>query len=241
MLDGITQVTESDEFVYHEMMSHVPIFSHNNPEKILIIGGGDGGIAREVLRHQHVKHVTMIEIDGSVVDFSQKYMPKINNGAFNNSKLHLKIADGAEFIKNTSEKFDIIIVDSTDPQGPGSVLFTKDFYKDCYNALSPDGILVTQNGVPFMQAEALKNSITFLKDIFQYASCFRATIPTYAFGEMTFGWASNKDYRLLTLPQIQKRFDVDRLEMNYYTPAIHLAAFALPAYIDKIVNLKKSQ
>ena len=131
MLDGVTQVTEADEFIYHEMMTHVPIFSHDNPENILIIGGGDGGIAREVLRHKRVVSVTMIEIDESVVHFSKQYLPKISNGAFDNPKLRLKIADGAVFVRDTQLKFDVIIVDSTDPEGLGSVLFTKEFYTNC--------------------------------------------------------------------------------------------------------------
>ncbi|MFT6084130.1 MAG: spermidine synthase [Alphaproteobacteria bacterium] len=237
MLDGVTQVTEADEFVYHEMMTHTPIFAHDNPKNILIIGGGDGGIAREVLRHQRVETVTMIEIDKAVVDFSQKFMPKINDGVFDSPKLKLEIADGAAFVKHTSEKFDIIIVDSTDPEGPGEVLFTHEFYTDCHAILNPDGILVTQNGVPFMQPDELKQSVTFFRDIFKNGSCFRATIPTYAFGEMTMGWATDKNYNDLSLVTLQKRFDTENLTMRYYTPKVHLASFALPAYIENIIKI----
>lgn len=237
MLDGITQVTEADEFVYHEMMTHVPIFAHDNPENILIIGGGDGGIAREVLRHNHVKSVTMIEIDSAVVDFSKKFMPKISADAFEHPKFSLKIADGARFVAETSDKYDIIIVDSTDPEGPGEVLFTKEFYTNCHRILTPDGILVTQNGVPFMQADELKQSVGFFRDIFQYGTCYRATIPTYAFGEMAMGWASDKDYSNIDRNLIHQRFDIQKLDMNYYTPELHKAAFALPAYMQKIIAL----
>ena len=236
MLDGVTQVTEADEFIYHEMMTHVPIFSHNNPESILIIGGGDGGIAREVLRHSRVKSVTMIEIDEAVINFSQKFIPNINNGAFDNSKLMLKIADGAVFVHDTKQKFDVVIVDSTDPDGLGNVLFTKEFYMDCYRILNKDGILVTQNGVPFMQANELKQSMAYFRQIFKNSTCFRATIPTYAFGEMAMGFASDKDYTDFNISLLKERFNTENLVLNYYTPNIHRAAFALPAYIEKILN-----
>jgi spermidine synthase len=236
MLDGVTQVTEADEFIYHEMMTHVPIFSHANPENILIIGGGDGGIAREVLRHNRVKSVTMIEIDESVVIFSKEFMPKINNGAFDNPKLTLKIADGAAFVQNTTDRFDVIIVDSTDPEGLGSVLFTKEFYTNCHRILKTGGILVTQNGVPFMQANELKQSMTSFKEIFKHGTCYRATIPTYAFGDMAMGFASDTDYTNLDISVIIARFKSENLSMNYYTPNIHKASFSLPAYIENIIK-----
>ncbi len=236
MLDGVTQVTTADEFVYHEMMTHVPIFSHADPKRLLIIGGGDGGIAREALRHQNLKKIVMVEIDPNVPEFSKKYLPEISNGAFENSRLDLRIDDGAAYVKNTTEKFDIIIVDSTDPIGPGAVLFTREFYADCKKILAADGILVTQNGVPFMQADELKSSVGFFREIFRYGTCFRATVPTYAFGEMAMGWASEKDYRNLTLENLQTKFAELEGETGYYTPAVHLAAFALPAYIEKILN-----
>jgi spermidine synthase len=235
MLDGVTQVTEADEFIYHEMMTHIPLFTHDNPQHILIIGGGDGGIAREVLRHSRVQSVTMIEIDKAVVDFSQEFMPKINNGAFDNPKLTLKIADGAAFVRDTNQKFDVIIVDSTDPVGMGSVLFTQEFYTDCHHILNTGGILVTQNGVPFMQSDELKQSVTYFRRIFKTGTCYRATIPTYAFGEMAMGFASDIDYSNIDIAVLKQRFHAENLDMNYYTPHIHKAAFALPAYIEKII------
>lgn len=236
MLDGITQVTLFDEFVYHEMMTHTPILSHDNPKNVLIIGGGDGGIAREALRHTALNKVTMIEIDKAVVDFSKLHLPEVSNGAFDNPKLDLRIEDGAKFVAETDERFDVIIVDSTDPQGPGEVLFTKEFYTNCHRALTKDGILVTQNGVPFMQAEELKQSVGYFREIFKNGSCYRATIPTYAFGEMAMGWASDKDYSGLTLDILEKRFKDADLEMRYYTPEVHKAAFALPVYIQNIIK-----
>ena len=236
MLDGVTQVTEADEFIYHEMMTHIPLFAHDNPQNILIIGGGDGGIAREVLRHSRVQSVTMIEIDKAVVDFSKKFMPKINNGAFDNPKLTLTIADGAAFVRDTNQKFDVIIVDSTDPVGMGSVLFTQEFYTHCHHILNTGGILVTQNGVPFMQSDELKQSVTYFRQIFKTGTCYRATIPTYAFGEMAMGFASDTDYSMLDISVLKQRFYTENLIMRYYTPHIHKAAFALPAYIEKIIS-----
>lgn len=233
MIDGVTQVTLFDEFVYHEMMTHVPILSHDDPKNILIIGGGDGGIAREALRHKNIDCITMVEIDKSVVDFSLKYLPEISDGAFDNPKLKLIIADGAKFISETSDKFDIIIVDSTDPIGPGEVLFTKYFYNNCHNILTKNGILVTQNGVPFMQPDELKQSLSYFKNIFKFGTCYRATIPTYVFGEMTMGFASNKDYSNLSVDDLKKK--QDNIEMKYYTAEVHKAAFALPKYIQNII------
>ena len=236
MLDGITQVTTADEFVYHEMMTHVPLFSHDNPEKVLIIGGGDGGIAREALRHPNVQSVTMVEIDEAVVRFSKEHLASVSDGAFDNPKLTLIITDGARYMKETQEKFDVIIVDSTDPVGPGAALFTKEFYTDCKKALTREGVLVTQNGVPFMQADELKSTISKFRELFKIGSCYRATIPTYAFGEMAMGWATDKDYSGLSEQEIKRKFDRAGMKTRYYTPAVHKAAFALPAYFLEILN-----
>lgn len=236
MLDHITQVTLLDEFIYHEMMTHTPILFHKNPENILIIGGGDGGIAREVLKHKNIKHVDMVEIDHNVVDFSVQYLPEISDGCFDDPRLKLHIADGAQFVKNTDSQYDVIIVDSTDPQGPGEVLFTHEFYTDCHNILTPEGILVTQNGVPFMQGDELTQSVSFFRDIFKVGTCYRATIPTYAFGEMAMGFASHLNYpETVSLDILRSRFHDAKISTRYYTPDIHLASFALPAYIQKLI------
>ena len=150
-LDDVVQTTEGDNFIYHEMLTHVPILAHGSAREILIIGGGDGGMAREALRHENVARVTMVEIDAGVVEFSRQYLPKLSNGAFEDPRLDLVINDGAVFMRETERRFDVIIVDSTDPIGPGEVLFTDHFYGHAKRALNPGGILVTQNGVPFMQ------------------------------------------------------------------------------------------
>lgn len=144
-LDGITQVTEKDEFVYHEMMSHVPILAHGNAKKVLIIGGGDGGVLREVLRHKTVEKCTMVEIDRSVVDMCVEYLPMISAGAFDDPRTDLVIADGAKFVAETDERYDVVIVDSTDPVGPGAILFSEEFYKNAKRCMAGGGIIVTQS------------------------------------------------------------------------------------------------
>ncbi|MAU53964.1 MAG: spermidine synthase [Roseovarius sp.] len=234
-LDDVVQVTEGDNFIYHEMMTHVPILAHGAARRVLIIGGGDGGMAREVLRHRAVGHVTMVEIDAGVVAFSREYLPMLSAGAFDDPRLELVIADGAEFIRQTTGGYDVIIVDSTDPVGPGEVLFTDTFYGHAKRALNPDGILVTQNGVPFLQGEELTNTMRAFRALFADATCYLATIPTYAGGPMAFGWATDGPARATPLDVLQGRFDASGIETGYYTPEVHKAAFALPGYVAKLI------
>ena len=157
-LDGIVQTTEGDEFIYHEMLAHVPILAQKAAKgavgKVLIVGGGDGGCIREVLRHRDVPECVMVEIDASVIDMSRKHLPNHHAGAFDDPRARIVIADGARFVQETAERFDVVIIDSTDPVGPGKVLFTREFYAGCKRCLTPGGVLVTQNGVPFLQADA---------------------------------------------------------------------------------------
>jgi spermidine synthase len=236
MLDGAVQVTLADEWVYHEMMSHVPLFALPEPKNVLVIGGGDGGILREVLKHPSVKTATLCEIDRTVVDMSAKYFPEISAGAFDNPHTEIIIADGVKFVSETNLKFDAILVDSTDPQGPGAVLFTKSFYASCRRCLKGGGVLVTQNGVPFMQADELRRSVTFFRELFKDGGCYLATVPTYAGGQMAFGWATdNPKLRSAKLADLRERFAASKIVTKYYTPAVHKAAFALPAFIDRII------
>ena len=165
LLDGVVQTTEKDEYIYHEMMVHVPLFAHPNPKRVLIIGGGDGGILREVLRHPNIEHVTQVEIDQSVIDMCKKYFPNHSNGAFDDPRAHIVIDDGKEFVANCIETFDVIISDSTDPIGPGEVLFTSDFYADEKKCLNPGGIMVAQNGVPFLQGDEITTTYQRLKPL----------------------------------------------------------------------------
>jgi spermidine synthase len=234
-LDDVVQVTEGDNFIYHEMMSHVPIIAHGAARRVLIIGGGDGGMAREVLKHDTVEHVTMVEIDAGVVAFSKEYLPTISAGAFDDPRLELVIADGAEFIRSTQGGYDVIIVDSTDPIGPGEVLFTDTFYGQAKRALAEDGILVTQNGVPFMQGEELTNTMRAFRALFVDATCYLATIPTYAGGPMAFGWGTDGPARATPPDVLRGRFEAAGITTDYYTPEVHAAAFALPGYVAKLI------
>ncbi|WP_065329352.1 polyamine aminopropyltransferase [Tritonibacter mobilis] len=234
-LDDVVQTTEGDNFIYHEMLTHVPILAHGAAKRVLIIGGGDGGIAREVLKHASVEHVTMVEIDAGVVDFSKEYLPMLSQGAFDDARLNLVINDGAVFMKETDDKFDVIIVDSTDPIGPGEVLFTDTFYGHAARVLTEDGIIVTQNGVPFMQGDELTNTMRAFQALFQDATCYLATIPTYVGGPMALGWGSHSTKaRDVDLATLEARFAAANLTPDYYTPEVHKAAFALPGYVKKL-------
>jgi spermidine synthase len=237
MLDGATQITTKDEFIYQEMMVHVPMFAFGNPKSVLIIGGGDGGIAREVLKHRNIDVCVQVEIDKNVVDFSLRHFPEISQGAFADQKLKLLIEDGAKFVANSKDKFDIIIVDSTDPDGPASVLFTQIFYENCHKCLSGNGILVTQNGVPFLQPKELISSISYFRQIFQFGSCYLASIPTYIGGQMAMGFATDSgEYFKLSSDILWDRFAKLNIETKYYNPDVHLASFALPNFIKNLLS-----
>ena len=226
-LDGVVQTTEGDECVYHEMMAHVPILAHGAVRRVLIVGGGDGGMAREVLKHPEIA-LTQVEIDPAVVEFSKQYLPNLSRGAFDDPRLDLVIADGCAFMKAEGEAYDVIIVDSTDPIGPGEVLFTAEFYADCKARLAPGGVLVTQNGVPFVQPEEVTDSFRRLGKSFADVWFYRAAVPTYQGGDMAFGWASDDPaLRRRTVEEIAPRFEALGIETRYYTPEVHVAAFAL--------------
>lgn len=231
-LDGVIQTTERDEFVYHEMMTHVPILAHGDATRVLIVGGGDGGILREVLRHPAIESVTMVEIDRSVVEMCAKFFPGHSAGAFEDPRLELVIADGAEFVRTSSGGFDVIIVDSTDPIGPGEVLFEADFYRHSHRLLAPGGIMVTQNGVAFMQIDEVTNTARRMGAVFADAWFYQAAIPTYVGGLMTLGWGSDDPTaRRVPVEVLADRFARSGLVTRYYTPEVHVAAFALPRFV----------
>ena len=234
-LDGVVQVTEGDEFIYHEMMAHVPILAHGDAKRVLVIGGGDGGMAREALRHKGVERVVMVEIDAGVIEFSKRFLPGIGAGCFDDPRLEVVISDGADFVKTADETFDAIIVDSTDPIGPGETLFTETFYGHARARLTERGVLVTQNGVPFMQPGELTNTMRAFKALFSDAACYLATIPTYTGGPMAMGWGTNGDARATPLTTLEQRFAASGIETRYYTPAVHQAAFALPGYVARLM------
>jgi len=237
MLDGAVQLTTADEFIYHEMIAHMPLFAHGKAQEVLIIGGGDGGAAREVLRHDNVKRLIQVEIDRGVVDLCLKYLPELSAGAFDDPRLDLIIGNGAAYMKTRYTAFDVIIVDSTDPVGPGACLFTTEFYTDCAAALAPGGVLVTQNGVPFLQPDELKSTQAIFKSIFAARAAFIATIPSYVGGPMAFGWGGD-DPSLLTQSSadLELRYDEAEFKTRYYSPGIHNAALILPPYISALVN-----
>lgn len=241
MLDGATQVTTRDEFIYHEMMSHVPIFAHGKAKEVLIVGGGDCGIAEEVLKHKSVKRLTQVEIDESVLAFSKEHFPEFTRPVFGDKRFESVIADGMEYVGATERRFDVIIVDSTDPQGPGAILFTREFYARCKRCLAPGGVMVTQNGVPFMQPDELAGSVASFKKLFADGACYVAAIPTYVGGHMAMGWAA-KDKKLRKQPvrTIAARYvKAGRFKTRYWTPEVHVASFALPRFIAEIVKKAK--
>ncbi|OJJ10870.1 spermidine synthase [Alphaproteobacteria bacterium AO1-B] len=232
MLDGVTQVTTRDEFIYHEMMSHVPIIAHGAAKSVLIVGGGDCGLAEEVLKHASVESLVQVEIDKSVVDFSEEHFADFNMGVLENPRFELVIEDGLKFAAETDRRFDVVIVDSTDPHGPGAVLFSEDFYRDIHRILTPGGVLVTQNGVPFLQRDELVTSVERFSRIFKDAAAYIAAIPTYFGGHMTLGWASdNVDLRKQAASILEERFKAAGFDTQYYTPDVHAASFALPKFI----------
>lgn len=242
MLDGIVQTTEKDEFIYHEMMVHVPLLAHSKPRRVLIIGGGDGGILREVLRHPGIEHVTQVEIDQSVIDMCRQYFPNHSQGAFDDPRVNIVIADGREFVANCSEQFDVIISDSTDPIGPGEALFTSSFYADEKTCLAEGGIMVAQNGVPFMQGDEITTTWRRLTPLYQDVSFYVAPVPTYVGGFMTLAWATDTPaLRQQTAEQIHGRLQAVQQENpdfrpRYYNADVHVAAFALPNYVRELLT-----
>lgn len=236
-LDGVLQTSERDEFIYHEMLTHVPILAHGDVQDILIIGGGDGGMLEEALKHRSIKHATMVEIDPSVVDMCREHLPSISKNAFEDPRLDLVFADGVDFVKSTEKRFDIAIIDSTDPIGPGEVLFTADFYRSTKNILKEGGILVTQNGVPFVQGDEFSRSMQTLRPLFVDTTAYMATVPGYVGGPMAFGWGSDAlQHRECPLDVLKQRHIKSAIATQYYTPDVHQAAFALPGYVLALFN-----
>ncbi len=237
MLDGATQITKKDEFIYQEMMAHVPIFAHGDAREVLIIGGGDCGIAEEVLKHKAIKRLTQVEIDAAVIEFSKEHFPEFTKPVFADKRFESVIGDGMKYVARTKRRFDVIIVDSTDPQGPGKVLFSRKFYAACKRCLNKGGVLVTQNGVPIFQPAELTSSVSKFRKLFADGFCYVAAIPTYIGGHMAMGWATdNKKLRQTAVKVIATRYrKAGSFSTKYWTPEVHAAAFALPRFIADTV------
>lgn len=227
-LDGIIQTTEKDEFVYHEMIAHVPLFTHKNPKSVLIVGGGDGGAIKEILKHPSVERIVLAEIDKRVIENSKKYLPSISY-ALDNSKVEIMVGDGIKYVSEHKNEFDVVIVDSTDPIGPAVGLFTIDFYRSVYECLKDDGIIVAQTESPFIYGKLINKLSKMFKQIYPITKAYICTIPTYPGSLWTFTMGS-------------KKYDPEKIEVNmipqidtkYYTPEIHKAAFVLPKFVKDI-------
>jgi spermidine synthase len=225
VLDGVINLTERDEFVYHEMLAHVPLFSHPDPHNVLIVGGGDGGTAREVLKHEGISRIQLVEIDEEVISVSKRYFPALAQ-ALDHPKVNVLVMDAVEYLKETEEKFDAILIDSTDPvveQSGG--LYTVPFYKDCLNALTERGIVAAQVGDVFFEPHLVMSVFNNLREAFHIAKIFYAPIPSYTVFPYGFAFCSNEvdPQEGLGLPRFDGSF-----KTKYYNPQIHQAAFALP-------------
>lgn len=237
VLDGAVQITEADEFVYQEMLAHVPLLAHGAAERVLIIGAGDGGVLRRVLQHGGVRRAVMVEVDGEVIRLAREHLPGIGGDAWTDPRAEVLIADGIEYVAQApAGSFDAVIVDSTDPAGVGEVLFTDAFYENCARVLSPRGLVVNQSGVPFMQAEELRDTSLRRARHFPHVSAYVAAVPTYVGGFMTLGIAAKVDgLDRVPVEVIRERARAAGVlgTTEYWTPELHAGAFDLPPYIAR--------
>ncbi|TCL62767.1 spermidine synthase [Hydrogenispora ethanolica] len=230
VLDGMVMTTEVDEFVYHEMITHVALNTHPRPERVLVVGGGDGGAIREIIKHTSVKEAVLGEIDRRVVEVSQEYLPSIA-GALTDARVTLAIGDGVEHVRQSKGKYDVILVDSTEPIGPAVGLFSREFYQDVYEALTPDGIMVAQSESPFVNQDVIRMIHTNLQGVFPIKHLYLASIPTYPSGLWSFTLASKKWDPLQADPAT-----FQAMETKYYTPDVHFGAFKLPKFAADLVK-----
>jgi spermidine synthase len=234
-LDGYMMLTERDEFIYHEMIVHVPMAVHPAPHRVLVIGAGDGGVIRELTRYEAVQHIDLVEIDPMVVEVSRNYLPK-TACSLDDPRVHIHYADGLRHVRRCEDEYDLIIVDSTDPFGPGEGLFTREFYGSCYKALKEDGIMVNQHESPFYEQDAIamQRAHKRIVESFPISRVYQAHIPTYPSGHWLFGFASKHHHpvRDLDVP----RWEAKGLKTDYYTPRLHVGAFLLPAYVEELLK-----
>ena len=234
-LDGVVQITERDEFVYQEMLAHVPLISHGACERVLIIGAGDGGILRRVLQHRNVRRAVMVEIDGEVIRLAREYLPAIGGDAWEDGRAEVIVGDGIDYVRHAKDaSFDAVIVDSTDPIGVGESLFTEEFYADAARILSASGVIVNQCGVPFMQADELRITSRRRARAFGFVGAYVAAVPSYVGGFMTLGFAAKQvglDGHAVSEVRERARASGILGTTRYWSPEIHAASFALPPYI----------
>ncbi|MFA7573638.1 MAG: polyamine aminopropyltransferase [Lutispora sp.] len=234
-LDGYIMLTQKDEFIYHDMIVHVPMATNPNIKKVLLIGGGDGGSVRELTRYSTIESIHMVEIDQRVVECCKDFLPQTSS-KLDDSRVRLFYEDGIKFISTKHKEYDLIIVDSTDPIGPGEGLFTEEFYKNCYGALKDDGILVNQHESPYYDntAKLMKRTHKRIKQFFPIVKVYQFHIPTYASGHWLFGFASKKYDPVKDLDD--KAWNSLGLETEYYNTELHKASFALPNYVIKMLK-----
>jgi spermidine synthase len=230
VLDGIVQTTIADEFVYHEMITHIPLFTHKNPKKVLVVGGGDGGAIREILKHPSVEKAVLCEIDEVVVEECIKFLPEISS-ELKNPKCEIFIGDGIKYVHEHKNEFDIIIVDSTDPFGAAEGLFKGSFYKEIYECLTVDGIFIAQTETPFYLPEVVKKVFNDANAIFPITKLFMAAIPTYPGGFWSFTIGSKK-YD----PETADLSNTIDFSTKYYTKKLHKSCFTLPKYIEDLIS-----
>ena len=234
-LDGYMMLTEKDEFIYHEMIVHVPMAVHPAPKRVLVIGAGDGGVLRELSRYPHLKEIDLVEIDEQVVNVCREHLPQTACG-FVDPRVQAHFEDGLKYVRRQEARYDLVIVDSTDPFGPGEGLFTKEFYGNCHKALKDDGILVNQHESPFYDgdAQACQRAHKRIAGSFEISRVYQAHIPTYPSGHWLFGFASKKYHPVKDLDA--KRWKALDIQTRYYNPNLHRGAFALPTYVEELLT-----
>jgi len=233
LIDNLVMFTEKDEFVYHEMIAHVPLFVHPDPQNILIIGGGDGGTIRECLKHPEVQKIDLVEIDQLVTQACLKYTPYLSEKILN-ERVNCYFEDAVEFVKKSNYRYQIIIIDSTDPINVGEGLFTVEFYQNCNKLLTPDGILVAQSESPIWFPKLIKGIAKKLNSVFPKVHFYQANIPTYPSGFWSFAFASKKYHPVTDFRK--KRYRELNLKLKYYNDRLHSATFNLPTFFDELIN-----